>query len=302
MSRVDGTLLHAGADASVCGGVRILLFGMWWWHIFTDELLQLALIPAEIWQPIGVLQWIPDAVQPALLSVPFLRFLRLSLLLVLVPLIAGRGPYRALALVVCLEITLYEGIVRGFGHVSHGTIPLLLITYLFALFPCADAVTLGPRRSPPPSRADALYRAPMVLGALLLATTYAAIGIERLVYGAPAVFLDGSLATWIATRGSEAAAGSNHVGVQVVRSPLMPVLTLGFPVVTLFEALAPLAVISRLFRRLWVPVIVSMHVATGVLMGIWFTSSFVLIPLLLTDLPSAAARRLRVWRSRIPSS
>src|SRR5690606_27023043 len=58
---------------------------------------------------------------------------------------------------------------------------------------------------------------------------------------------------------------------------LAPALTLGFVVTTLFEASAPLLLVSRVFRMVWLPCMAVFHVMTLFLMNILFWENLVLL-------------------------
>ncbi|HSU38231.1 MAG TPA: hypothetical protein VLJ38_01655, partial [Polyangiaceae bacterium] len=65
----------------------------------------------------------------------------------------------------------------------------------------------------------------------------------------------------------------------------------GFLVSTLFETLAPVALFSRAFRRLFVLFALAFHTANLVLMNIEFTLNCVVVVLLLVDWQPVPARR-----------
>lgn len=57
-----------------------------------------------------------------------------------------------------------------------------------------------------------------------------------------------------------------------------------------FEVLAPLCLFSRRFRLAWIPIMVTFHLGTWVLMGIFFLFNLLMIPMFVTDVDRRLAR------------
>jgi hypothetical protein len=196
---------------------------------------------------------------------------------------AGARPYRILAPAACLALTVSEGILRGCGQFPHRYIIVLLLAYLLCGFPAADALTLFPPRTrrtadPRPSRAA------LVSATLLLCLTYSLTAARRLSSGGLAIYLDDTILCATATRDAELGAAGGW-GLWACESvPAAWALRLGFPLVTLLELLAPVCLFSKPFRWGWIAVMAPFHLATGLLMGIWFIHNLALIPVLVGGL------------------
>ena len=132
----------------------------------------------------------------------------------------------------------------------------------------------------------ALYRAPFVAAALTLCATYALTAVRRFDEGGIGIFLDGTILYRVALRGAE----RGGLGLEAIQHVwIARAIEAGFPVVTLFELLSPLAVFHRGFRRAWLVVLLAFHLAVSSLMMISFRGNIVLMALFLTDLPHSPA-------------
>jgi hypothetical protein len=283
-------VLHARVSPETLGCARIWVFGIWLVWVFLDPLPDLARYPTEILRPIGVLKLVPAAAWPLLLSAAGLWGLKLALLAGLAALTLGLPGYRPVALVTCVLLTLYQGVIRGLTFTNHSELALLYATWVLALFPAADAMARRRRHSP--TAAPVMYSAPMQLIALILLTCYSLVGVRRLIESAPAIFFDDTIIRYVAVRAAPARPVFGDMGLAVLEHPwLARLLTLGFPVVGIFEALAPLCLFSRWFRWAWLAVIVPFHVGTWLLMGILFLFNLLMIPMFVTEADRLLSRR-----------
>jgi hypothetical protein len=197
-------------------------------------------------------------------------------------LLLGVGPFKGIAAFTCILLTFYQGLIRGFGYINHGELPMLYAAYVLAAFPSADALSL--RRSPVHRAQSVMYSAPMLAVGLLLALTYTFVGARRLTHGGLEIFASETLIHMIALRSFEPGPSGAGYGYLVLEHPwLALMLRIGFPIVTAFEVLSPLCLFYRGFRYAWIGVMFAFHGATGLFMQIWFTANFVLILVFLTD-------------------
>ena len=275
-------MLHQRVSPETLGCARIWVFGIWLVSASFTPFSDLARFPIETLRPIGVLQLIPSPVWPVLLSPAGVGGLKVALLAGLTFLVLGLPGYRPVALLTCAMLTLYQGLLRGLTYTNHGELPLLYATWVLALFPAADALALGRRRIA--VRAPVMYSAPMQLIALVLLLGYSLVGIRRLEGSAPGIFLDGTIVHYVAARAAPGRGPFGDFGLVVLEQPAVARLfMLGFPVVGLFEALAPLCLVSSRFRMAWVPVMASFHLAVWVFMGFLFLFNLLMIPMFLTE-------------------
>jgi hypothetical protein len=276
-------VLHENVSSQTLGFARIAVYGTWFWHVFKDPLDKVVEVPLAYFSPIGVLRLVPAPLWPHIYTADFLAGLKLAMLVGLALLVTGMGPFRGIAICTCIMLTFYQGLVRGFGFINHGELPILYAAYVLALFPSADALSL--RRDKGNAAPPALYQAPMIAVALLLCLTYTFVGAQRLLHGGLEIFVNGTIVHMVTLRSFAPGPSGSGLGHLVLQYPwLALMLQVGFPLVTIFELLSPLCLFSRPFRCAWLPVMLSFHIATGLLMQIWFTANFLLIFVFLTDL------------------
>ena len=276
-------MLHENVSPQTLGFARIAVYGAWLWHVFKDPLDKVVEVPLVYFSPIGVLRLVPEPVWQRIYTADFLSALKLAMLVSLTLLVTGVGPFRGIAVFTCIMLTLYQGLVRGFGFINHGELAMLYAAYVLAVFPSADAFAL--RRSRSNAASQPLYQAPMIAVALLLCLAYMFVGVQRLLKGGLEIFVNGTIVHMVALRSFAPGPSGSGYGHLVLEHPwLALMLQVGFPIVTIFELLSPLCLFYRPFRWAWIPVMFSFHLATGLLMQIWFTANFLLIFVFLTDI------------------
>jgi hypothetical protein len=283
-------MLHEKVSPQTLGFARISVYGIWFWHVLKDPLGKVAEVPFEDFSPIGVLQIVPQPLWRLIYTTEFLAALKLIMLVGLALLLLGVGPFRCVAIFTCILLTFYQGLIRGFGYINHGELPILYAAYVLAAFPSAQALSL--RRGQADRAQPVMYQAPMMAVGLLVALTYTFVGARRLAEGGLEIFGNGTIIHMIALRSFEPGpAGSGYGHLVLEHSWLALMLQMGFPIVTAFELLSPLCLFYKGFRCAWIVVMFSFHVMTGLLMQIWFTANFLLILVFLTDID----RLLAAW-------
>jgi hypothetical protein len=283
-------MLHEKVSPQTLGFARISVYGIWFWHVLKDPLGMVADVPFEYFSPIGVLQIVPQPLWRLIYTTEFLAALKLTMLVSLALLLLGVGPFRCIAIFTCILLTFYQGLIRGFGYINHGELPMLYAAYVLAAFPSAHALSL--RRGEVDRAQPVMYQAPMMAVGLLVALTYTFVGTRRLAEGGLEIFGNGTIIHMIALRSFEPGLSGSGYGHLVLEHPwLALMLQVGFPIVTAFELLSPLCLFYRGFRRAWIVAMFSFHVVTGLFMQIWFTANFLLILVFLTDID----RLLPAW-------
>ncbi len=287
------TLLHEQASPRALGVVRAWVFTLWLGDLLREPIHELAELPLECFQPIGVLRLLPATVWPAVFTPECLWTLKIGLAVLLLPLILGVGPYRTLAVTACLLLTFWQGLHRGMLSVVHRELALLYVTYTIALFPAADAFSL--RRGKKEFASPAMYRAPLVAATLMFCLTYMAVGVRRLTEGGVEIFLDGTILRYVVLRSAEPGFWSEGAGWLVLEHPWLGWLVqTAFPVVTAFEVCAPLCLFSRRFRWAWLVVMLAFHWGSRSMMQIWFLHNVLLMPVLLIEIDPLLRRLIPV--------
>jgi predicted DCC family thiol-disulfide oxidoreductase YuxK len=180
-------------------------------------------------------------------------------------------------------LLVFDMVYKGYAFFFwHGQFLLIYSAAILSLTPCGDAYRLAPGASSDRAR-WAQYRVAPLLITLVVTSTYSVLGIRRIVEGGWMIYFDNSILDSTAVRAFEPAYFAFQFGLWPLYSPALATLfKLGFAVVTVFEALAPLAVISRKFRRIWVCVILTFHITALVSMNIWFWENTLLLLLFFT--------------------
>ena len=136
-------------------------------------------------------------------------------------------------------------------------------------------------RQPTLPRPYTLSGIPLVALLTTLCVTYTLVGVYRLIHGGLDVFTSGSLTFWALRNSFQVLHPGWGLGWLLLRHPaLSMVLNAGFPVVTTFEVLAPLCVVSRPFRTAFLAVMVPFHLCSWIFMEVFFWRNLLLYMLL----------------------
>jgi Vitamin K-dependent gamma-carboxylase len=280
-------MLHDKATAYSLGIVRIWVFGLAALSRLLTPAWEACLIPeyqpAGIMRVLGAQNWVPLI---TLEMAYCIQALTIGLLLIVA---VGMGPYRLLAPLACLALTLTEGMVRSNGVMTHANLILILCTYVLAMFPAADALTLFHRKKSP-TKPQVQYQAALISLSLVFCITYFFVGVRRLVDSGFDIYFDDSILCATALRDAEQGPAGG-LGIRCCESVITAwAIRIGFPLVTLFELLTPLCIFSKRVRWIWLVVMIPFHLGTGLMMGIWFIYNIALIPVLIAGFdPSRSA-------------
>ncbi len=270
-------MLHDQATARSLGMVRICVFGLAAVSRVYCPVWEVAYIPN--FHAVGILRLLGADLWVPLITPAVAMGIQTATIGLLLSAAAGIRPYRYLAPLACIALTISEGMVRGRNFIPHSHMILLLSSYILCCFPAADALTLFRQRNLKPAD-PVMYRAPLVAASLVLAFTYMLAAGRRFSNAGIMIYFDDSILCATAARDAELGSTGGW-GVWACESLVLAwSLRLGFPVVTILEFLSPLYVFSKRFRWIWIAVLVPFHIGTGLLMGIWFSYNLLLIPIL----------------------
>ena len=131
-------LLHAEASPDALRWLTAGVFGLWCWRVAASSVYPLTVLPLSLYEPVGFLSLLPESAASVMLSPAFLRALQWLTVVTAGAAALGLGGVSC-AVLACAWITVFEGIVRGFGgHVSHHDLVLLYVAYSLAVFRAAD--------------------------------------------------------------------------------------------------------------------------------------------------------------------
>jgi predicted DCC family thiol-disulfide oxidoreductase YuxK len=277
-----GDYLYQGTAATL-GIMRIVVFGLCFVYVLGVPYTQLAILPATLHNPTAVFSLLPSTWQAFLISQPGLSTVKPLLLICLICSVVGLRPFRLWALASVVLLLVFDMVYKGYAYFFwHGQFALIYCAVILAISPCVDAYRISAARSPAIGR-DAAYKAAPLLIGLAMTACYALLGIRRIVEGNVAIYFDDTLLNYTAVRAFEPAFFNFQAGFWPLASPTLAVLLkVGFAIVTVFEAIAPLAVVSARFRFIWLWIMVLFHISTLFTMNIFFWENTVLLLLLFT--------------------
>jgi hypothetical protein len=270
-------LIHAEAGPGLLRLARLGIFALWIVKLLLDPVWRLGDLPVELIQPVGVLAFVPPDNFPFLWSGASLTFLWIVTLMMLVIGLTQRA-FAVVASVAVVLLTLYSSFTRSFGPAVHTDITLLLATYALALFAWADHAENRLRRT---GQATPGSSAPLVAIVAILTLTYCLVGLNRIIVS-PQVFTGNSMEVWTVDASLRAYYFNTGLGWQIPQWPLLVLfLKAGLLVITAFEITAPLCLIWPVYRRVFIPVMLSFHLLSLALMNIFFFDDMLLYLLLI---------------------
>ncbi len=269
-------LLHQNATREAFLAFRGYIFGLWFLAILIDPMARLASLPAGYYLPVGVLRLLPEPAHAMLLSGGGLNALK-GLLLVTCALSIWPRAFRWAGPPAVLLLLVYQSLIRGFTHINHAQILLLLAAITLVLFEHL------PRRAAPAARNP--YAAPLLTIAAVITLSYALLGSWR-IYDDISTLTGDTILNYVASRSLRTSYYDFNVGLQVIGwAPAALMLRIGFPVITLVEMTALLVLVSRRYRALFLAVMVPFHLLTFVLMEVSFIENLLLYVVLVDFSP-----------------
>lgn len=261
------TLIHGNAGPRALHAVQIYISSLWLAKALTDPLSRLAVLPHSYYESVGVLQLLPASIESWLLSADGLTRLRLALIVTSALCLWPRA-FRWVSPVCFGLVLVYQSLIRGFGHANHAEILLILALGVLATFAWTP-----PRRN---SEGYSPYGIPVLAVALTFTICYSLIGLLRL-YNGVAQFTGDSIVNYVVSRSLRTSYYDFNLGMIAASSPAFVwLLRLGFPLVSVVEALSPLVLVSRSFRVVFFLVMIPFHLMTLTLMEVSFLENLLL--------------------------
>ncbi len=247
------------------GLLRAWVCVVWLIRVLPDPLEDLARLPRELFNPLGVLNVVPPGWWSTLLSADVLNAAQWTLTGTLLMALCGLGTRPALVFSTVLLI-LVQGVVRGFGFINHAELPLLMVTVMLCVAPCTETWALWPARGQRHGHHGAL-----LVARLIVVSACCFIGVHRLIYGGVALFGSHTLLHYVLHRTYGMHSYGFAYGTHMLTSAWFYASAhIGFVALTFCEAAAPFALVSRRFARLLVPVLMIAHVLILLTMNIAF--------------------------------
>lgn len=298
-------LIHRDYSEESLKLATIWVFLIWFVKVVKESIPTIAMLPYSVYEPLGMIRFVPTSLRPLLVTGPFLEGLRgllvVSLLAVFAVMLSDIRAIRrravgeprletslrsellrlSPAIAACLLVTLYEGVFRGYaGHISHEDTLLLYSSYFLAGFPIANLIA---RRSGRVDSSTNLNAIPVISILFTLCLIYVVVATYRVINGAPDVFTNDSLTFWTLRNSIDVLNPGVGLGFSLIDHPWIAfVLMAGFPLVTLLELMAPLILVSTPFRLFFLLVMIPFHIMSWMFMDVLFKETLALY-LLLVD-------------------
>ncbi len=267
-------LLHQNAPPEALAFFRVWVLGIWLVLVVSDPMYLLSYLPDTIFDPTGPLLrlWPVSLFWGLLKSWPFLVGMKTLLLIALV-LAVFRIGLKVVLPVLCVAATIYQGILRGFGHVNHAELALLYSLYFITLYEWLPRTTETEIKP---------YAALLVITTFFVLLGFSFIGIYRIVIGGAELFFSDTLRYWMVKNSFRGSAfwiwDLDHLFFEHLW--LHKAFKAGFVVVTVAEVLAPFCLVSRPFRIVFLLVMIPFFVLNWVFMNVIFWEDFLLMILL----------------------
>lgn len=297
---MNSHLPHERASANHLALLRIMVFGLWMADVIKDPIVELARIPMSEFQAVGVLSWLPMSFWSGIHTAQALKIGWGVLLIFLALSAAGIPLYPIIAAITCILLTLYQGMIYGFSKVTHAELVPLYMTYLLAIFPAADALSIRRLRSD--WSCHPVYQAAILAATIVLLCPYMFTGVRRLFVGGLEIFTNGAILSMIADGSATPDHFQRSIGLWVLASPFRAMLLqVGFVFISFFEVTSLFCLSSTRYRRCWLAVLLLFHVLSWPLLQTLFVFNILLIGVLLFDL-EGIARRIGIWSRLLPPS
>jgi hypothetical protein len=197
-----------------------------------------------------------------------------------------------------LLVLFYEGLLRSFGHFNHDEMPAVYILIVLAFSPCGDAFSFDrrSRRVASERRPAWVYGYPILLMRALLAWSYFTSALIKLRVAGLGYFSPDSLPT-LAIIHSLDNLHDTHFRLAFMLPRFREFTPFIVGLVFLWELSFPLAIWSRLARRVILAAGVVFHLATLFFMNLFFPYHLAMY-LVFVDWPAALKRleRTRLFR------
>ncbi|MDX1943839.1 MAG: hypothetical protein SFU86_00415 [Pirellulaceae bacterium] len=261
------SFLFAPANPAGLAICRIWFFGYLLYRAAGSGLETWALAPADLWQPILLLGWLPGPPR----SAELLNGVHLAFVAAIALSLVGLGTRLSTKTAFVLGIFVY-GLPNCFGKVSHGLTLVIFGLGFFALARAGDALSLDRligrlrgRSRPAPSGE---YRWPIALMQLTMVLVFCAAGVAKLRTSGLAWIYSDTLLNYMVRAFYVGQDPATRLGPWLAQFPLLcNVLAFG----TIWcEVTAPLALFSKRYRWFVIPSLFAMQVGIDLVMGISF--------------------------------
>ena len=256
-------------DAVALGAIRAAICSFVLLEVLLTDFVDLGRLPTTVMRPTGAMQVLPWKFYDALVTPR--GMLALKFLLVLSLAASATGYFTSVSTkLAALLFLFYEGLIRSFGHFNHDEMPVAYILICLAFVPCGDAFSLDETwRRVRRHTGDLVYGYPILLMRCLLAWSYFSSGLIKLRVSGIGYFNAGNLPNHAIIHSLDNL-HSTHFQFALWLPNLHWLATLAVSLVILWELTFPLAIISRMARRIILPLGLLFHFLTILFMNLSF--------------------------------
>jgi hypothetical protein len=275
-------------DEAALGMMRAGVCGFVLCEILLTSFTDLGRLPATLLRPTGALQIFSWRFYDALLTPA--GMLTLKCLLVASLLSAAVGFMTGFAAKSsALLFLFYEGLLRSFGHFNHDEMPAVYILFVLAFAPCGDAFSFdGLKRKDVVRKSALAYGYPILLARALLAWSYFSAALVKLRVAGLSYFSADNLPT-LAIMNSLDNLHDTHFKLAFLLPRVRSLMPFAAALVLMWELAFPLAIFSKLARRVILAAGVLFHVSTLFLMNVFFPYHLAMY-LTFVDWPAVVAK------------
>lgn len=276
-------------EAAALGMTRAGVCGFFFFSILLTTFSDLAKLPSTIMRPTGAMQLFSWRFYDALLTpagmLALKSLLLVSLLAATVGCMTGFATKSS-----ALLVLFYEGLLRSFSHFNHDEMPAVYILLVLAFSPCGDAFSLDGKAQ---ARGRGfIYGYPILLMRVLLVWSYFSSALIKLRVNGLRYISPDTLPT-LAVAHSLDNLHDTHFRFAFLLPRYRELATVLVGFALLWELSFPLAIWSRLARRVILTVGVFFHLGTLFFMNIFFPFHLAMY-LVFIDWPSTARRLRRI--------
>ncbi|MFY9621050.1 MAG: hypothetical protein WAM70_07070 [Pyrinomonadaceae bacterium] len=256
-------------SAAALGSIRAALFGFVLIEVLATGFVDLGRLPITLMRPTGLLQILSWRFYEIVLTPRGMLALKIALV---VSLAAATAGYLTSASTksAALLFLFYQGLVRSFGHFNHDEMPVVYMLIALAFTPCGDAWSIDSLLRRTRTRVgDVVYGFPILLLRGLLAWSYFSSAVIKLRVTGVEYFNSDNLPTVAILHSLDNLHDTQHRLAFWLPNAVefTAVLTL---LIVLWELAFPLAIFSKLARRIILPFGIIFHVATIFFMNVSF--------------------------------
>ncbi len=266
----SGTLKRfVPTSAAALGSIRAALFGFVLVDMLATGFVDLGRLPITLMRPTGLLQLFSWGFYEIVLTPRGMLVLKIALVVSLAAASAGfltSASTKSAALL----FLFYQGLVRSFGHFNHDEMPVVYMLIALAFTPCGDAWSIDSLLHRSRTRlGDVAYGFPILLLRGLLAWSYFSSAVIKMRVTGLEYFNSDNLPTVAILHSLDNLHNTQHRLAFWLPSAVEFTSVITFLIV-LWELAFPLAIFSKLARRIILPLGIIFHVSTIFFMNISF--------------------------------